>query len=244
MSSRLSSSGKHAALNTGRNLFIKYRHTLHKNTLDPKDYYWYGWSDKERDALELLRPKKAINHTNSMTVYMPSIASKREFIPRQPKIRLHFGRAYDAWPYPEVSFDDEQIVDAHKRAELLQWAVRNYQLLYFQNKFDTYMKAVLGGGALIRRDSDELPPLNIINGCNTPGQLYRAWPQFASLVEPKYTQRMAAQKLRSAMPTGWSEKILEEFQALPAMKEINEILLTIAMMSGDLDFEQFYPDTH
>jgi len=225
-------------LNKGRQMFTRYRHTMHANTLDPKDYYWFAWSREEREAMELIAPRKALNHCNSMSIKCPSLSEKREYLPRNPRIKLHFGSRYDSFPYPEVEIEDTQITDPELRTKLLAWVVRDRQLCAWQSRFDSYAHALVwGSGRLKKADGEYLT----INSVNTPGQLYRAWPEFASLVEKKYTDRMAAQKLRSAMPTGWSEETLEQFKHLPDMEEINQVLLTIAVMDN-LENDRLYPD--
>ena len=211
---------------------------MHKNTLNPEEYYWFGWSKEERDAMELLAKKNALKYSNRLTVHCPSLAEKREFLNKKPEITLTFGNAYDTWPYPEIEIKDTDITDPTLRSKLLAWVVRHKQLEFWQRKFDHYARGLCwGGGHFLMANGERLP----VTPVNTPGQLYRAWPEFASLVERKYTQRMAAQKLRSAMPDGWDENTLEQFSRLPHMDEINQVLLTIGVMEDDLDTDRQYP---
>lgn len=238
MSSRLSQAGRSMMLSRGGKLFTKYRHTMHKNTLNPEDYYWFGWTKEERTAMELLVEKHALKYSNRLTIKCPSLADKRPYLGKKPELTLAFGHAYDTWPYPERDISDTDITDPTLRSKLLAWVVRSKQLGFWQQKFDRYARALCwGGGNLMMDDGEELS----ITPVNTPGQLFRAWPEFASLVEKKYTQRMAAQKLRSAMPEGWNENKLTQFRHLPYMDEINQVLLTCSVMEADLEHDRLYP---
>lgn len=225
-------------LSRGTALFNKYRHTMHKNTLNPEEYYWFGWSQDERDAMELLGKKNALKYCNKLTIHCPSLAEKREFLNKKPEITLTFGHSYDAWPYPEIEIKDTDITDPTLRSKVLAWVVRHKQLTFWQRKFDDYARGICwNGGHFIMSNGEGLA----ISPVNTPGQLYRAWPEFASLVERKYTQRMAAQKLKSSMPEGWGATQLAQFRHLPFMDEINQVLLTCAVMEDDLELDRRYP---
>lgn len=219
--------------------FRRYRHTMHPNTLNPEDYYWYAWTKEERAALELLKGKNAIGYSNKITIEVPLIAEKRDYLPKKTVLRLAFGRSYDSWPYPEVTIKDEDITDPTLRSKLLAWTVRDYQLAHWQRRMDHYaLMVVKGYGRQLLPNNEYL----ILPGVNTPGQLYRAWPEFASMVEKKYTDRMAGQKLKSSMPVGWTDEKLQQFRTLPYMDEINSVLLACSVMD-DMEIDRLYP-TH
>lgn len=227
-------------MSKGRQMFTRYRHTMHKNILKAEDYYWYAWSREEREAMELIvnRCPSALQYCSSMTIKCESLSEKRDFLGKHPRVKLHFGNSYDSWPYPEVKITDTEITDPVLRSKLLAWVVRDHQLCHWQNRFDKYMHCAVWGGRIKMPDGE----FEHFPGVNTPGQLYRLWPEFASLVERKYADRIASQKLRSAMPVGWSDEKMERFKSLPLMDEINQCLLTLGVMSEDMKNDNLYPD--
>ena len=228
---KFSMEGKNSARNRCFNLFRKYIHTIHPNPFKFEDFYWYAWTGEEQQALMMLNEKHpdSISSGYKIQIECETLHDKRDYL-RRPIIA--FDHPDGTWDYPSVEFKDTDITDPVLRMKLLKWVVRAKQLTDLQSKFEAMFRKHIHDSWV--RDGEP-------GSLNTPGQLFRVWPELASLIEHKYRDKVANQKLRSSLPQFWSDEHVEALQNLEGRKEIDTILLAIGLMEDEIKFDHNYP---
>lgn len=227
---RLSESGKNESIKNVAKKFLRYWHHVHPNVLDPEDYYWYAYTPEQKKAMLFLRdtlpePDELLKKGWQLTVQVRSVWNKRDFIQR-PSLTMKWQR--DDFPWPSMIIEDADITDPIKRKKLIEWTVRACQFEALLRHLRSHAREMLHGiGA---------PHY----GLNTPGQMFRVWPEFAAHAIPKYTQKIASQKLKSALPKDWTEKDLDAFRKNPYMDELNHHLLAMSVMDVPTHHEHWY----
>jgi hypothetical protein len=77
------------------------------------------------------------------------------------------------------------------------------------------------------------------HGVNTPGQLYRIWPEIACIMPTKYSQRVMGQKLRSSLPESWNPEKVEDFRDQPYFDEINQAFMAMSLMELEREDSEY-----
>lgn len=212
--------------NTIGSMFTKYIHTIHPWEFNNHDLYWYAWSEEVGEAMRFLNeqvPKKIVRAGDDFRIDLVSIAGKRDYIPQSAHITLSTSDTYMGWTYPDAKYVDSDIRDPAVRSKLLSWIVKYYRLNHIAQTAERYVDEVLE---------------NSETGLNTPGQLYRVWPEIASVMPQRYSRKVMGQKLTSTLPKSWVEH-WEEDSTLPAVEnfrsrqyfdEINTHFLAMSIM--------------
>lgn len=230
---KFSMAGKSAAKKRAFRLFRDYRQTVHPNPFTFEELYWFGWTREEQQALMLLNESRpeSINNGYRVSISCESLNDKRPYL-RRPVVVFEHPDGYNSFDYPDVQFSDTAITDPTLRNKLLRWVVRAKQLKNLQDNFEAMFRKHLHDQWV--RDGEP-------GSLNTPGQLFRVWPELASLIEHKYRDRVANQKLKSSLPGNWTDEYVEELKSLEYRKEIDSILLAIGIMEDDLQRDDNYP---
>jgi hypothetical protein len=231
---RFTQQGKSDARNRVSTLFRDYRHTVHPCPFKFEDFYWFAWERDEQAALKLLHKKRpeSINSGSYVTINCESIEGKRDYLKQGCKGVFRHPDGYNGWDYPDVEIKDEEITNLTLRNRLLKWTVRAKQLKDLQSKCEMYFRRHLHDSYVSPGQPGTL---------NTPGQLYRVWPELACLIEYKYRDRVANQKLKSSLPELWDDDYVALLQGLDGRKEIDTILLAITVMEDDLKMDGDFP---
>lgn len=200
-----------------------YMQAVHPFPLDRDKLYWSGYSEEEADAMALLKERGIIPQGHLLQVQLKSIAAKRPFIPSNPVCSISLSRAYKGYPWPDVTFTDEQIQDPEMRVNLLSWCVAAAKHGVIKGAIRTYAQHILSE----------------LHGVNTPGQLYRIWPEIACIMPPVYSQKIMGQKSRSSLPEGWGSEKLEDFRDQPWFDEINQAFMAMSLMELEREDSEY-----
>ena len=205
----------------------KYIQTVHPWEFDNIELYWNAWTEEEAEALKFIQerhPRNVIQKGDDFTIEFESIAGKRDFLPQYPRLTLSTASSYKGFPFPDRKFKDTDIRDPLLRNKLLSWAVKLYRLLHLKNVMCQMVDDIL--------DIDE--------GVNTPGQLYRVWPEIASVMPQRYSGRVMKQKLASSLPPAFLDRYsIEEFRSQEYFDEVTTHFLAMSVL--DCQFADTYP---
>jgi hypothetical protein len=209
--------------------FEKYIQTIHKWEMNPLDLYWSGgWKADEVEALQFIQgryAKDVIHRGDDFTISFVSLNNKREFLDDNLRASFRTARNYRGFPFPDRRFKDTDIRDPVLRKQILSWSVTLYRLRYLKKLAVEYMSDVL--------DRDE--------GLNTPGQLYRVWPEAASVMDKRYSGRVMGQKLQSSLPKPFlARTTVDQFRKQPHLEEINTHFLAMSVL--DCEEQDYYPN--
>ena len=232
-------SGKNESTKAVQKMFHAYWHKMHPNEFSAEQFYWFAWTPEQRKAMEFLYDEDDTNLFNTsykLPIRCDSLWNKRDFI-RHPTLDMRFKD--NSWPFPARRITDEDITDSVLRSKLLTWTVKACRYQHMHRLIKDYANEMFYGYGAIPDEDGRTGRRH--GGVNTPGQMFRIWPEFASLAEPKYRQRIAGQKLKSAMPPRITDEYIEQFQDYPYMKEINQILLSLTVLNLPIETDRYYP---
>jgi len=196
------------------NKYERYTQVVNPFTLDPEVLYWHGWTEEESKALRLLKDRGVIGSGSKCRVQVYSVGGKRDFISPEPVFSLPMSERYNGYPWPDVVFHDTQIQDQQLRADLLGWAVSASKHNVIRSCIREYSNTIVSAW----------------HGINTPGQLFRIWPEIACMMPTQYSQRVMGQRLRSSLPELWSEEKVKEFREQKYFEEINQAFMAMSLM--------------
>lgn len=197
--------------------YERYMLAAHPFTMDRDVLYWIGWTAEEAAAMKLLKNRHIIGGGNKVQIQVYSIGGLRDFIPSEPVCTVQMAERYNGYPWPDVVYHDTQISDQQLRADLLSWCVGTAKHTKIKHCLLKYVQHVVSEW----------------KGVNTPGQLFRIWPELASMMPEKQSQRVMGQKLRSALPHAWCASEIEKFRTQPYFGEINDAIMAISLMELD-----------
>lgn len=209
------------------NRFTDYIHTVHPCPFNKFELYWYAYSEEVGEAMRMIHeahPRKVIERGDDYRIHLTTIASKRDFIPAHANIAFSTAERYKGWDYPDVAFPDTNIQERNPQlyAKLMSWCVKYYRLYAIAKRASEYVDEVLE---------------NSEAGLNTPGQLYRVWPEIASVMPQRYSNKVMGQKLTSTLPKAWLEHwgqhgqpAVEYFRSREYFDEINTHFLAMSVM--------------
>lgn len=208
--------------------FEAYIQTIHPYTLNNVELYWSGgWKEDEVEPLQMLverYPRKVIQKGDDFTIEFVSLANKREYLDACPKGNFKTSDRYQGFDFPDRSFTDVDIRDPVLRRQLLEWAANLFRLRFLKKLTVNYLSDLL----------------DIDQGVNTPGQLFRVWPEAGSVMHKRYSGRVMGQKLQSALPHEFMQRTsIEEFRGQPYFHEINTHLLALSVL--DCKEQESYP---
>lgn len=208
-------------------MWTKYIHTIHPWEFDNHELYWSGWEKDEEEALKFIverHPRKVVQRGDDFQIRFESLQGKRDFLPQSMVLQLSTAEQYKGWSFPDWAFPDTKIRDPALRTKVQSWAVKYYRLRFLRSTMISMVEDIL--------DEDE--------GLNTPGQLYRVWPEIASVMPQKYSGKVMRQKLTSALPPAFLERwTVDEFRKQEYFDEVTNHLLAMSVM--DLKEAEVYP---
>jgi hypothetical protein len=132
---------------------------------------------------------------------------------------------YNGYRWPDASIKDGQILDQQLYADLLGWSVLAARHTAMRDALRRYVSTTM----------------SFNGGVNTPGQLFRVWPEIACMMPSKYSYRVMGQKLRSSLPPHWDDEELEGFRSQAYFDELGTAFMAISLMDL-VDRETQYPN--
>lgn len=205
------------------NKYECYEQAVHPFTIDRELLYWSGWTEEEATAMKLLKDRGIIPAGTKCQVRVHSISNKREFISDEPVCNVPMAERYNGYPWPDAVFFDDAIQDQQLRADLLGWCVGASKHRVIRDAIREYVNHAVSAW----------------HGINTPGQLFRIWPEIACMMPGKYSHRVMGQKLRSSLPESWGEEKVEDFRTQPYFDEINQAFMAMSLMELDREDSKY-----
>lgn len=196
------------------NKYERYMQVVNPFKLDIEVLYWMGWTEEEAKAMKLLKDRHIIGGGNKCQIQVYSIGGARDFISAEPVCVIPMAERYNGYDWPDVVYHDSQIYDQQIRADLLSWCVITSKHNAIKECIRQYAHQVVSAW----------------HGINTPGQLFRVWPEIACMMPTQYSQRVMGQKLRSSLPGTWDEDKVKEFREAPYFDEINQAFMAMSLM--------------
>lgn len=203
--------------------YQSYMQAVHPFPLDRDKLYWSGYSEEEAEAMRLLKARGIIPQGHLLQVKLNSIAAKRPFINNNPVCNISMSQYYKGYDWPDVTFTDEQILDQDMRASLLSWCVGAAKHRTIKEAIRSYAQHILSE----------------YHGVNTPGQMYRIWPEIACIMPSLHSQKIMGQKLRSSLPKDWNPEKVEDFRDQPYFDEINQAFMAMSLMELEREDSEY-----
>lgn len=204
--------------------FEQYSAMVHPFTIDPDRLYWSCWDAEEKAAMHLLKDRGIIPKGNNITIKLKSLRGKRDFLSDRVSFKMRMTDSYNGYPWPDATIKDGQILDHQLHADILGWSVMAARYSKMRDALRSYVSRTM----------------SFDGGVNTPGQLFRIWPEIACMMPSKYSYRVMGQKLRSSLPAHWGEQELEEFRNQPYFDELGQAFMAMSLMDL-VDREHQYP---
>ncbi len=215
------------------NMYEAYNRAMHPFPLDVHEVYRACWTQAEWDAMKLLMPRGVIHKGTALKIKLDSLRGKRPYLNStlvlEARMMAKGGSFYDRYEFPDCDTNDSEMHGKDMHRELLHWCVTAARNTVIASKVSNYANHAMG----------------TFHGVNTPGQLYRIWPEIACVMPSEYSNRIMHQKNRSALPEVWNDEKLNEFRAQEYFDEINEGFLAMSLMDLErYNREDVYPNVH
>jgi hypothetical protein len=204
--------------------FEQYTAMIHPFPIDPDKLYWSCWNEEEKNAMHLLKDRGIIPKGNSITIKLQSLYGRRDFLSDHVTFKMRMTDTYNGYRWPDASIKDGQILDQQLYADLLGWSVMAARHTAMRDALRHYVSTTM----------------SFNGGVNTPGQLFRVWPEIACMMPSKYSYRVMGQKLRSSLPSHWGDEELEGFRSQAYFDELGTAFMAISLMDL-VDRETQYP---
>jgi hypothetical protein len=206
--------------------YKSFWHSMHPRCFTSRELYKVGFTTDEWAALILLRGrrKEVIDSGWSWTYELDfsQMQDRPEHLPKHPILTF---RNKTGWP--DITVKEKQF-PADKQKMLRDWVIIAYQYESDSNILATKLND------LVRQTWDHANDRNVAQ-VNTPGTLYRVWPELLPFLESEDRHVLRNKKVKSPLPKGWDESMLMEFHYGPAMERISYALTVMSLIPKEHD---------
>lgn len=220
--------------NSIQSQYRRYWHAMHPVTFKPKLIYRLGFSDEEWDALRLLRDRrKEVIDEGRWFKYKADFRNMEElpdYMSKRPILTFQLKNNY-----PEVIVKQKELPESMQKY-LQEWILTAYQ---YQEDSHVLQRKVrnLIGLEYSHMASDSWGRERSVEKAlvNTPGVLYRIWPELLPFFDQWVREELRNKKAKSPLPRSWDADDLKDFHDGEAMERINYALSVMSLLPDKHD---------
>ena len=153
-----------------------------------------------------------------------------EYIPPEPDLTF---KVKSGWP--EISIKEKQLPEP-QRTQMRDWIITAYQYENDSNILGSKLRELLRM-EFQHTDVDGLGYNRRVEraAVNTPGTLYRVWPELLPFLDSEDRDILRNKKVKSPLPKDWDEEKLAAFHYSPAMERITYALTVMSLIPREYD---------
>lgn len=212
-----------------------YWHQMHPRIFKQSDLYQQAFTKREWKALCLLRERrKEVIDTGATWWYSMDLSDmhdRPEDVPKKPQLGFDCKKGWPSIEVPEGDFSPET-----------QTMLRDWTLIAYQYKRDSeILERKLKNLVKLEHSHFDYEDRNIRTAAvNTPGQLFRIWPELLPFLDGSDRDVLRNKKVKSPLPKSWDESDLESFHYGPAMERLSYALTVMSLIPDKTDKK--YPE--
>lgn len=214
--------------------FKCYWHAMHPRTFASRELYKAAFSDEEWAALNVLRKRRSdcidAGHYWRYKLDLSQMLDRPEYVPKEPCLTFQCKKG---WPDITVNETDFSVD--------IQEKMRDWTLVAYQYNNDS---DVLGQKLreLLRlefqhydtnRDYSQRRVERAL--VNTPGTLFRIWPELLPFMEAEERDTLRNKKMKSPLPKEWDAGDHAKFLYGPAMERVTYALTVMSLIPEERD---------
>lgn len=205
-----------------------YWHSMHPRTFTSRELYKVGFAKEEWEALLLLRSnRKEVIQSGGQWTYnldLSAMLDLPDYVPGKPTLTFDNKKG---WPTLDIQ---EQEFPVEIQEKMRDWVLTAYQYENDSNILGEKLAELIKLDWDYERDRD-------VAIVNTPGCLYRIWPELLPFLDSGDRHVLRNKKVKSPLPKAWEEgeADLAKFHYGPAMERITYALTVMSLIPNEYD---------